>query len=72
MQFKIKSEMHYGEPDCPVPMTDDFPKDADLHFEIELIDFGKAKARFYFSRKMILLYIHYIHIWHLNFFGNDT
>lgn len=42
--FKIKSEMHYGEPDCPVPVTDDFPKDADLHFEIELIDFGKAKV----------------------------
>lgn len=44
--FKMKSEMHYGEPDCPVPVPegDDFPKDDDLHFEVELIDFGKAKV----------------------------
>ncbi|KNA22518.1 hypothetical protein SOVF_033510 [Spinacia oleracea] len=42
--FKMKSGMHYGEPDCPVPVSDNFPKDADLHFEIELIDFGKAKV----------------------------
>lgn len=52
----MKSGMHYGEPDCPVPVSDNFPKDADLHFEIELIDFGKAKARFIFPIKMILLY----------------
>lgn len=42
--FKMKSGMHYGEPDCPVPVSDNFPKDVDLHFEIELIDFGKAKV----------------------------
>ena len=41
----MKPGMHYGEPDCPVPIEDDFPKDVDLHFEVELIDFGKAKAR---------------------------
>ncbi|XP_057540358.1 peptidyl-prolyl cis-trans isomerase PASTICCINO1 [Amaranthus tricolor] len=42
--FKMKPGMHYGEPDCPVPIEDDFPKDVDLHFEVELIDFGKAKV----------------------------
>lgn len=44
-QFKMKSEMHYGEDDCPVAVPDSFPKDEELHFEIEMIDFAKAKAR---------------------------
>lgn len=38
-------QMHYGEEDCPVPAPSSFPKEDDLHFEIELIDFSKAKAR---------------------------
>ncbi|GMH13474.1 hypothetical protein Nepgr_015315 [Nepenthes gracilis] len=42
--FKMKPGMHYGEADCPVSAPDNFPKDDDLHFEIELIDFGKAKV----------------------------
>uniref|UniRef100_A0A803LY07 peptidylprolyl isomerase n=1 Tax=Chenopodium quinoa TaxID=63459 RepID=A0A803LY07_CHEQI len=42
--FRMKSGMHYGEPDCPVPVSEGFPKDVDLNFEIELIDFGKAKV----------------------------
>lgn len=42
--LKMKPEMHYGEDDCPVPVTDSFPKDAELHFEIELIDFHKVKV----------------------------
>ncbi|KAL2509634.1 Peptidyl-prolyl cis-trans isomerase PASTICCINO1 [Forsythia ovata] len=42
--FKMKPEMHYGEDDCPVSVADGFPKDAELHFEIELIDFSKVKV----------------------------
>ncbi|KAA8548191.1 hypothetical protein F0562_004548 [Nyssa sinensis] len=42
--FKMKSELHYGEDDCPVSASDSFPKDAELHFEIELIDFFKVKV----------------------------
>ncbi|KAK9673862.1 hypothetical protein RND81_12G194500 [Saponaria officinalis] len=42
--FKMKPEMHFGEDDCPVPVPDNFPTDIDLHFEVELIDFGKAKV----------------------------
>ncbi|KAA3455050.1 peptidyl-prolyl cis-trans isomerase PASTICCINO1 [Gossypium australe] len=43
--FKMMPQMHYGEEDCPVPAPSSFPKEDDLHFEIELIDFSKAKAR---------------------------
>ncbi|XP_044474281.1 peptidyl-prolyl cis-trans isomerase PASTICCINO1 [Mangifera indica] len=42
--FKMKSEMHYGEDDCPVAVPDSFPKDEELHFEVEMIDFAKAKV----------------------------
>ncbi|GAB2225089.1 hypothetical protein Drorol1_Dr00005875 [Drosera rotundifolia] len=42
--FKMKPGMHYAEEDCPVSAPDSIPKDDDLHFEIELIDFGKAKV----------------------------
>ncbi|XP_027075539.1 peptidyl-prolyl cis-trans isomerase PASTICCINO1 isoform X2 [Coffea arabica] len=42
--FKMKPEMHYGEEDCPVSVDDRFPKDSELHFEIELIDFSKVKV----------------------------
>lgn len=42
--FKMKPELHYGEDDCPVSVSDSFPKDAELHFEIELIDFSKVKV----------------------------
>lgn len=37
--------MHYGEEDCPVSVSSSFPKEDELHFEIEMIDFFKAKAR---------------------------
>nr|KAJ0192740.1 hypothetical protein LSAT_V11C800421390 [Lactuca sativa] len=43
--LKMKPELHYGEDDCPVSVSDSFPKDAELNFEIELIDFSKVKAR---------------------------
>ncbi|XP_059667885.1 peptidyl-prolyl cis-trans isomerase PASTICCINO1 isoform X1 [Cornus florida] len=42
--LKMKPEMHYGEDDCPVSVSDNFPKDAELHFEIEMIDFSKVKV----------------------------
>ncbi|TYJ19168.1 hypothetical protein E1A91_A09G173700v1 [Gossypium mustelinum] len=42
--FKMMPQMHYGEEDCPVPAPSSFPKEYDLHFEIELIDFSKAKV----------------------------
>ena len=44
-QFKMKPQVHYGEHDCPVSVVSEFPKDDELHFEIEMIDFFKAKAR---------------------------
>ncbi|KFK34648.1 hypothetical protein AALP_AA5G173000 [Arabis alpina] len=42
--FKMKPEMHYAENDCPVSAPSIFPKDDELHFEIELVDFAKAKV----------------------------
>ena len=45
LQFKMKSQLHYGEEDCPISAPDGFPREDELHFEIELIDFFKAKAR---------------------------
>lgn len=41
----MKPQMHYGEDDCPISVPSGFPKDDELHFEIEMIDFFKAKAR---------------------------
>ncbi|XP_056176967.1 peptidyl-prolyl cis-trans isomerase PASTICCINO1 [Syzygium oleosum] len=42
--FKIKPQLHYGEDDCPIQVSSNFPKDDELHFEIEMIDFFKAKV----------------------------
>ncbi|XP_057511964.1 peptidyl-prolyl cis-trans isomerase PASTICCINO1 [Actinidia eriantha] len=42
--FKMKPELHYGEEDCPLSVSDSFPKDVELHFEIEMIDFAKVKV----------------------------
>ena len=44
-QFKMKPELHYGEADCPLAFPDSFPKEDELHFEIEMLDFFKVKAR---------------------------
>lgn len=44
-QLKMKPQLHYGEDDCPISAPDGFPKDDELHFEIELIEFFKAKVR---------------------------
>lgn len=41
----MKHQLHYGEDDCPISAPDGFPKEDELHFEIELIDFFKAKVR---------------------------
>lgn len=40
----MKPQLHYDEDDCPVSVPSGFPKDDELHFEIEMIDFFKAKA----------------------------
>ncbi|KAF9665135.1 hypothetical protein SADUNF_Sadunf16G0090600 [Salix dunnii] len=40
--FKMKPQMHYSEVDCPVSPPSSFPKDDELHFEIEMIDFSKV------------------------------
>uniref|UniRef100_A0A2P2M4G7 peptidylprolyl isomerase n=1 Tax=Rhizophora mucronata TaxID=61149 RepID=A0A2P2M4G7_RHIMU len=42
--FKMKPQMHYGEADCPLSPPSSFPKDDELHFEIEMIDFSKVKV----------------------------
>ncbi|KAM7263338.1 hypothetical protein ACFE04_001021 [Oxalis oulophora] len=41
--FKMKPSMHYGEDDCPLSAPTGFPKDDELHFEIEMLEFAKAK-----------------------------
>ena len=41
----MKAELHYGEANCPLMVPDNFPKDDELHFEIEMLDFFKVKAR---------------------------
>ncbi|XP_037497494.1 peptidyl-prolyl cis-trans isomerase PASTICCINO1 isoform X2 [Jatropha curcas] len=42
--FKMKPDMHYGEADCPVSPPSSFPKESELHYEIEMIDFSKVKV----------------------------
>ena len=44
LQFKMEPKIHYSEDDCPVTAPDSFPKDVDLQFEIEMLDFFKAKV----------------------------
>lgn len=58
-QFKMKPQMHYGEDDCPVAAPSTFPKDEELHFEIEMIDFAKAKARY----KIWYLFFFFLGLW---------
>jgi hypothetical protein len=43
-QFKMQPKIHYAEVDCPVAAPDGFPKDDELQFEIEMLDFFKAKV----------------------------
>ncbi|CAL1356551.1 unnamed protein product [Linum trigynum] len=42
--FKMKPSMHYGEADCPISPPSGFPKEDELHFEIEMIEFSKVKV----------------------------
>ncbi|KAM0908876.1 hypothetical protein ACQ4PT_015154 [Festuca glaucescens] len=42
--FKMEPKIHYAEDDCPVATPDGFPKDDELQFEIEMLDFFKAKV----------------------------
>ena len=43
-QFKMQPKVHYAEDGCPVAAPDGFPKDDELQFEIEMLDFFKAKV----------------------------
>ncbi|KAJ4833555.1 hypothetical protein Tsubulata_022486 [Turnera subulata] len=63
--FKMKPQMHYGEDDCPLSPPSSFPKEDELHFEIELIDFSKVKARVSEFKFIALFFInHYDFLWH--------
>lgn len=42
--FKVKPELHYADKDCPVVVPEEFPKNEELVFEIELIDFFPVKV----------------------------
>ncbi|WOL16555.1 peptidyl-prolyl cis-trans isomerase PASTICCINO1 [Canna indica] len=42
--FKMKPEIHYAEEDCPITVSKSFPKNDELHFEIEMLDFHKVKV----------------------------
>jgi len=42
--FKMQPKIHYAEDDCPAAAPDGFPKDDELQFEIEMLDFFKAKV----------------------------
>lgn len=42
--FKMKPELHYDEVDCPLAVSESFPKHDELHFEVELIGFSKVKV----------------------------
>lgn len=53
----MKPQMHYGEADCPVSPPSSFPKDDELNFEIEMIDFSKVKARFSSFTSMSLSFV---------------
>ena len=43
-KFKVKPEFHYGDKDFQVIVPDDFPKNEEIMFEIELIDFFPVKV----------------------------
>lgn len=64
-QFKIKPQLHYGEDDCPIQVSSSFPKDDELHFEVEMIDFFKAKASKFalclLGSQMLITYFTYGH-----------
>lgn len=40
----MKPEIHYAEEDCPLTISEAFPKNDELHFEIEMVDFHKVKV----------------------------
>lgn len=42
--FKMKPELHYDEVDCPLAVSESFPKHDELHFEVELMGFSKVKV----------------------------
>ncbi|CAM6034964.1 unnamed protein product [Sphagnum compactum] len=42
--LKIRPDLHYADPECPVTVAENFPKGEDLFFETELLDFQKVKV----------------------------
>ncbi|CAM6085286.1 unnamed protein product [Calypogeia fissa] len=43
-RIKARPALHYGDPDCPVTMPENFPKSSELLFDIEVLDFFKVKV----------------------------
>ncbi|KAG0618714.1 hypothetical protein M758_4G087100 [Ceratodon purpureus] len=41
--LKVQPELHYGDPECPVSVPENFPVSEELLFEVELFNFCKAK-----------------------------
>ncbi|XP_024390652.1 peptidyl-prolyl cis-trans isomerase PASTICCINO1 isoform X1 [Physcomitrium patens] len=41
--LKVQPELHYGDPECPVPVPENFPVSDELLYEVELFNFCKAK-----------------------------
>jgi len=44
MQLKVQPELHYGDPECPISVPENFPVSDELLFEVELFDFCNAKV----------------------------
>lgn len=42
--LKVQTELHFGDPECPIPAPENFPVSDELLFEVELFSFGKAKS----------------------------
>ncbi|KAK6943576.1 FKBP-type peptidyl-prolyl cis-trans isomerase domain [Dillenia turbinata] len=55
MEFKMKSEMHYEEADCPLLVPNNFSKDDEVYFDIELTDFSNVRANQFISEDLGIL-----------------
>ncbi|KAH7657923.1 Peptidylprolyl isomerase protein [Dioscorea alata] len=60
--FKIKPKLHYAKDDCTLKASDGFPKDDELHFEIEMLDFYKVKVSIFMSITDCLRYLQAYHL----------
>ncbi|BBN20032.1 FK506-binding protein 4/5 [Marchantia polymorpha subsp. ruderalis] len=43
-RFKLKEKLHFGDPECPVPVPEHFPTTGTLEFEIHMEDFFKVEV----------------------------